>query len=78
MKYSDIKFVKRLDKNGVTCGWFVCHKSNDGKDEEYMTEKQWDGEFPIEQLPESVQKFIADHSETYIDAEDEFVCTTIA
>lgn len=67
MKYADIKFVKRLEQDGVTYSWFVASKSNRVSDSRnyvnYENGKTVVKEFPKEALPKMVQKFIDSHNE---------------
>lgn len=70
MKYADIKFVKRIEQDGITYNWFVAHKSNRVSDSRnfinYENGKTVIKEFPKEALPKMVQKFIDSHSEEEI------------
>lgn len=72
MKYADIKFVKRMEQDGVTYNWFVAHKNNRVGDSRnyvnYENGKTVVKEFPKEALPKMVQKFIDNHSEEEITA----------
>ena len=67
MKYADIKFVRRMEMNGITYAWFVANKSNRVSDSReyinYENGKTVIKEFPKEALPKMVQKFIDSHSE---------------
>ena len=70
MKYTDIKFVKRMEQDGITYNWFVATKSNRVSDSRsytnYENGKTVIKEFPKEWLPKMVQKFIDSHSEEEI------------
>lgn len=67
MKYSEIKFVKRMEQDGVTYSWFVANKSNRVSDSRnyinYENGKTCIKPYAKEALPKSVQKFIDSHNE---------------
>ena len=61
---NNIRFVKEFTCNGKPYRWYVAMKSNcvsDGRDYRTIDEDNcilYDEEWPIDQLPKSVQKFI--------------------
>ena len=67
MKYTEIKFVKRLEHEGVTYSWFVANKSNRVSDSRnfvnYENGRTVIKEYSKEALPKMVQKFIDSHNE---------------
>ena len=70
MKYDNISCVHRFDSKGITYAWHVSMKSynvSDGRSY-YNTENGVSviKEYPIEWLPKTVQKFIANHSEAVL------------
>lgn len=71
MKYTDIKFVKRMEQDGLTYAWFVASKSNRVSDSRqfinYENGKTCVKEYKKEDLPKMIQKFIDSHNEEEID-----------
>lgn len=69
---SNIKFVKRYKKDGVTYMWFLAMKSGRVSDSrEYINydesgKKTCVKEYPAEWLPKTIQNFINSHEEHLI------------
>ena len=65
---NSIKFVKRLELDGITYCWYVAMKSGHVSDSRvyiYYDERETTcaKPYPKEQLPKAVQKFIDSHNE---------------
>lgn len=65
---NNIRFVKRLELNGVTYAWYVGMKSGQISDSRYFINYDKRGRtcaepYPMERLPKSVQTFIGSHEE---------------
>lgn len=75
---SNIKFVKRYELNGMTYGFYVGVKGNDGREFiNYENGRTVAKEYKAERLPASVRAFLKDHAEEVWTREengdDEFV-----
>lgn len=77
MRTKDIKFVKRLERNGMTYGWFVASRNTaTAQSREYINYengKTCVKPYPVENLPKYVKAFIDNHAESLFESiGDEF------
>jgi len=75
MTKNNIKFVKRLEKDGMTYGWFVSMKSNRISDcREYINYRNGRTvveEYELDRLPKTVRDFVESHEESIFTDERE-------
>lgn len=65
MTKNNIKFVKRLEKEGTTYNWFV--KMKDGTAHDYINYRNGRTvaeEYKLDRLPKAVQSFVKEHEES--------------
>lgn len=71
---NNIKFVKRMESDGITYEWFVAMKSNRVSDSRmfinYENNRTVVKEFGIDRLPAIVRKFVETHKEEVFSATD--------
>lgn len=78
MKTTDIRFIKRFEKDGVTYCWYIANKSyniSDGREFiNYENGKTVVKEYKKEDLPKYAQRYIATHNESVLqDFENGFI-----
>ena len=72
MRTSNIKFVKRMECDGVTYGWFIASKNTTtAPSREFINYE--DGKtcikpYPVENLPKYVKAFIDSHAESLFES----------
>lgn len=68
MTKNNIKFVKRLEKDGMTYGWHIAMKSNRISDSReyinYRNGRTVAEEYKLDRLPKAVQSFVKEHEES--------------
>lgn len=74
LKKDNIRFVTRLEYDGVTYAWHVGMKSSlafDNRDyANYEDGSTVVDDYPIDLLPKSVREFVKSHAETQIESSD--------
>lgn len=68
MTKNNIKFIKRLEKDGMTYGWHIAMKSNRISDSReyinYRNGRTVAEEYKLDRLPKAVQSFVKEHEES--------------
>lgn len=65
MAKKNIRFVKRIEKEGTTYNWFV--KMKDGTAHDYINYRNGRTvaeEYKLDRLPKAVQSFVKEHEES--------------